>query len=205
MLFFRFLCRSKNNTPAVSSGPGEQSAHVPFVPGFYSVRSIGPHLSSARPEIRNGEFVDMRELLADNILLYNQLEDFRGHTSGLAPHTGGSLAFIVGVLLCSLHGGPYTGPSDPQDVGLRRVIIREALRHGAMAGLSMVEPFGVRQRWIHLCLGIRLFLVCRQLPFYALAHLGGSVARCAASPITQPVSMPFQLSSLQRTLREAIV
>ena len=36
--------------------------------------------------IRNGEFVEMRELLADNISLYNQLEDFRGHTSGFCPH-----------------------------------------------------------------------------------------------------------------------
>ena len=71
------------------------------------------------------------------------------------------------------------------------------LRHsgmGAMAGLSMIEPFGVRQRWIHLCLGIRSYH-SKHPPIW-----GGSFARFAASPITQPVSVPFQLSSLLCTL-----
>lgn len=37
-------------TPAVPSGPSERPAHVQFLPRFYSVGSIGPHSSSARPE-----------------------------------------------------------------------------------------------------------------------------------------------------------
>ena len=42
--------------------------------------------SDARPEYSEWEFVEMRELLADNISLYKQLEDFCGHTSGFHPN-----------------------------------------------------------------------------------------------------------------------
>ena len=159
--------------------------------GFIVSAALDPFPHWLVQRIQNGEFVEMRELLAD-ISLYNQLEDFCGHTSGLRSRVRevSSLSlwvycFAAYMVRCWLTAGS--------------LFVRH-LGMGAMAGLSMIEPIGVSQRWIHFCLGICLFLVCRQLPFYALAHLGGSFAQYAMSPITQPVSVPFQLSSFQRIL-----
>ena len=160
--------------------------------GFIVSAALDPIPHRLVQRIRNGEFVEMRKLLADNISLYNQLEDFCGHTSGLRSRVREVPSLSLWVYCFAAYMArcwPTAGSLFVRHLGM-----------GAMAGLSMIEPFGVSQRWIHLCLGICLFLVCWQLPFYALAHLGDSFARCAASPITQPVSVPFQLSSLQRIL-----
>ena len=67
------------------SGPSEQPAHVQFTPGLYVSAASDPIPHRLVQRVWNGEFVEMRELLADHISLYNQLEDSRGYTSCLCP------------------------------------------------------------------------------------------------------------------------
>ena len=80
----RTICSCPCHPCRVPSGPSEQPAHVWFASGLQHPTPF--LIEPARPEYLEWEFVEMRELLADNISLYNQLEDFRGHTSGFHPN-----------------------------------------------------------------------------------------------------------------------
>ena len=87
--------------------------------------------------IQNGEFVEMRDLLADNVSLHNQLKDLHG----LVPLTATPAAFRPRLReVPSLASWVYcfaayvaVRSSDQQTRDLLaycRLIIREALRHG---------------------------------------------------------------------------
>ena len=105
----------------------------------------------------------MRELLADDISLYNQLEDFHGQTSGLCSRVWEVPSLLSWVYCFAAYMAVLTpDPRTREILAYCSLIIREALRHGGDGWLEYDRTF---QRWIHLCLGIRLFLVCRQLPF----------------------------------------
>ena len=91
--------------------------------------------------IQNGEFVEMRELLADNIY---QLEDFCGHPLVSAPVYGRFPRFHCGCTALQ-----RTWKSLHRTLGLVRCWPTAGslfVRHsgmGAMAGLSTIVPFGV--------------------------------------------------------------
>ena len=106
--------------------------------------------------VQNGEFVEMRELLANNIL-YNQLEDFCGHPLVSAPVYGRFPRFHHG---CTALQRTWKS--------LHRTL--RLVRCWPTAGSLFVRHSGMynctfRCQWICFCLDIRLFLVCRQLPF----------------------------------------
>ena len=81
-----------------------------------------------------------------------------------------------------------------------RLIIPEALRHGGDGWLEYDRTFWCQAAvdpslpWHSLVPGLQAATILNARP-----SGGGSFARFAASPITQPVSVPFQLSSLQST------
>ena len=72
----------------------------------------------------------MRELLTDHISLYNQLEDFHGHTSGLCPCIR-EVPLLMSWVYCFAAYMAILTP-DPQTCEMLaycRLIIREALHH----------------------------------------------------------------------------
>ena len=65
-----------------------------------------PHRLVSRIQV--GEFIEMRDLLADNISLHNQLEDFHCHIwrstpAHLRPRLRGSLPQFLGVVFLCLY------------------------------------------------------------------------------------------------------
>ena len=86
--------------------------------------------------IRAGEFVDMRDLLADNISLHNQLEALHGQASLASPTSFcprlrevpslSSWVYCFAAYMAVL----TTDPRTRDMLAYRRLIIKEALRHG---------------------------------------------------------------------------
>ena len=86
--------------------------------------------------IQAGEFIEMRDLLADNISLHNQLEDFHGHIWPSTPaHLRPRLREVPSLSSWVYCFCAYIAVLSP-DARTRellaycRLIIREALRHG---------------------------------------------------------------------------
>ena len=85
----------------------------------------------------------MRELLADDISLYNQLEDFHGQTSGLYPRIWEVPSLYCGCTALqptwwSLHW--TLGPAKFWPTAGSLFVRHSGM--GAMAGLSLIKPFG---------------------------------------------------------------
>ena len=82
-------------------------------------------------KIRSGEFVEMRDLLADNITLHDQLEDLHGHTTSLNPRLREvpSLASWVYCFVAYM-AVRMEDPRTRDMLAYCRLIICEALRHG---------------------------------------------------------------------------
>ena len=82
----------------------------------------------------------MRELLADNISLYNQLEYFCGHTSSLHPQVREVPSLASRVYCFAAYMAVLTpDPRTCEMLAYCQLIICEALWHGVMAGWSTIE------------------------------------------------------------------
>ena len=93
-----------------------------------------PHRLVSR--IQAGEFVEMRNLLADNISLHNQLEDFHGHIWPSTPaHLRPRLMEVPSLsswvyCFCAYIAVLAPDARTRELLAYCRLIIREALRHG---------------------------------------------------------------------------
>ena len=134
----------------------------------------------------------MRELLADNIS-YNQMEDFRVHTSRLCPRVWevpllSSWVYCFAAYMAVLTPDPRTR----EMLAYCRLIFCEALRHWGNGWLEY--DFTLRRQaavdssmpWHSLVPGLQAANILTP------AHLGGSFEQFATSPITQEISVPFR-------------
>ena len=84
----------------------------------------------------------MRELLADNISLYNQLEDFRGHASGLRPRIREVPSLSSWVYCFAAYMAVLTpDPRTREMLAYCRLIFSEALKHGGNGWLEYDQTF----------------------------------------------------------------
>ena len=93
--------------------------------------------------IRSGEFVKMRDLLADNITLHDQLEDLHGHTTSLNPRLREVPSLASWVYCFAAYTAMCSEDSRTRDMlAYYRLIIHEALRRGGAVGRSMtaIDP-----------------------------------------------------------------
>ena len=123
--------------PAQSSGQPLPPPSLLLPHGMILSPAADPIPYQLVQRIRAGEFVEMRDLLADNISLYNQLEDLHGQ----APIASTPASFRPRLReIPSLNSWMYcftaymavcTGDSRTREMlAYCRLIIREALRHG---------------------------------------------------------------------------
>ena len=134
-------------TPAIAGVQWSFGA-VPLVPDFTPVsfsQAFTPSPRSGRilspaadpipyrlvQRIRSGEFVEMRNLLADNIALHDQLEDLHGHTTSLNPRLREVPSLASWVYCFAAYMAVRTEDLRTRDMlAYCRMIIREAIRHG---------------------------------------------------------------------------
>ena len=97
-------------------------------------------------KVKSGQFVEMRELLADNIALVQQLEDIQGfplHAVGATRPRLRDVSSISTWCYCFLGYVAVLTP-DPatrDQLAYARLIIREALRHGGQGWLDYDRAF----------------------------------------------------------------
>ena len=95
-----------------------------------------PHRLVSRIQV--GEFIEMRDLLADNISLHNQLEDFHGHIWPSTPaHLRPRLREVPSLsswvyCFCAYIAVLTPDARTRELLAYCRLIIREALRHRGM-------------------------------------------------------------------------
>ena len=175
--------------PCCPVGPSEQPAHVWFAPGLYSVCSMQPHSSLARPE--GPEWgVCWDEGAACRQHLIQPTWGFLRPSSGLCPRVW-EVPLLSSWVYCFAAYMEVLAP-DPQTremLAYCRLIIREALRHVRLYLSVSVDLF---LPWHSLVPGLQAATILTP------GHLGGSFEQFAASPITQQISVPFKLSSVER-------
>ena len=134
--------------PPTSLGSSGPLGAVPLVPDFTLVsfsQAFAPSTWSglilslvANPiqyrlvqRIRSGEFVEIRDLLADNIALHVQLEDLHGHTTSLNPRLREVPSLASWVYCFAAYMAVCTEDLRTRDMlAYCCLIILEALRHG---------------------------------------------------------------------------
>ena len=134
--------------PPTSFGSSGPLGAVPLVPDFTPVSFSQAFTASPRSglilspaadpipyrlvqRIRSGEFVEMSDLLADNIALHDQLEDLHGHTTSLNPWLREVPSLASWVYCFAAYMAVCTEDLRTRDMlAYCRLIICEALRHG---------------------------------------------------------------------------
>ena len=134
--------------PPTSLGSSGPLGAVPLLPDFTPLsfsQAFTPSPRSGRvlspaadpipywlvQRIRSGEFVEMHDLLADNIALHNQLEDLHGHTTSLNPRLREVPSLASWVYCFAAYMAVRTEDLRTRDMlAYCRLIIREAIRHG---------------------------------------------------------------------------
>ena len=146
------------STPSVTLPTVSPSVLASVMPTTPSSRATHPLLLSPScaplprklvDKIRNGEFIDMKELLTDNIALLRQLEEVQPGSSVIHHSLGGArprlreVSSITTWVYCFL----YYCAIRTDDLYLRnllvyaRLLIREALRHGGTGWLEYDKIF----------------------------------------------------------------
>ena len=158
--------------------------------------------------IQSGEFVEMRDLLSDNVALHDQLEAVHGPL--LAAHTPASLrprlrevpSLVSWVFCFTAYMAVQTrDPVTRDQLAYCRLIIREALRHGGMGWLDYDRYFRSQaaidrsRRWNILLPDLQASTVLGQRTgggvFCNLCRgVDHTVASCALSCMQQPSIPP---------------
>ena len=119
-------------TPAAQLASGSQTPHST---GLILSPASEPFPQRLVDKVKSGQFVEMRELLGDNIALLQQLEDIQGFpvaTLGAARPRLREVTSLPSWIYCFLGYIAILTP-DPitrSQLAYARLIIREALRHG---------------------------------------------------------------------------
>ncbi len=134
--------------------------------------------------IQSGEFVEMRDLLADNVSLHTQLENLHGQTTvASTPIPFRPRLREVPSLISWTYCFLAVRSGDPQTRDLLaycRLLIREALRHGGNGWQEYDRSF---RRPIRPCSGTRCSRASRQPPLLGLGDLPECIVTSAGSPI----------------------
>ena len=141
----------------MNSNPSSSHQQLPNVP---TCPQPGLMLSPAAPpfprklvdKVKTGQFVEMKELLADNVSFLNQLEAVPGmsavHMLGAARPRFREVSSLASWCYCFLGyvAMRTADPSTRDHMAYARLIIEEAQRHGGLAWLDyMIAPSGSRQ------------------------------------------------------------
>ncbi len=195
-------------TAIASNPPSVHQIAPPVVaPGLSLSPATAPFPQKLVDKVRSGQFVDMRDLLTDNVSLLQQLETFGGHCS--VPALPGALkprlqeiATLPSWLYCFL---AYVALK-AEDPGVRdmlayaRLLIREAQRHGGNGWLDYDRVFRQQAaidhtlRWNSLHPGIQASTLvgCASGPvtFCTLCREPDHTAElCALSYLQSPASL----------------
>lgn len=155
--------------------------------------------------IRSGEFVEMRDLLSDNVALHEQLESIQGPLisavtpAGLRPRVREVPSLISWVFCYLAYVAVRTNDEPTRDlITYCRLIIREALRHGGQGWQEYDRSFRAQAaidttlRWNGLLPDLQATTMLGQ-------RAGGgsscslcrgvdhSTSQCALGPLQQPV------------------
>ena len=130
--------------PPHSNPPLPQLPHPLPTAGLVLSPAAEPFPRKLVDKVKSGQFVEMRELLADNISLLNQLETIQGFPSlqvfGAARPRLREVTSLSTWCYCFL-GYMSIRTSDPTTSDHARLIIREALRHGGAGWLDYDRAF----------------------------------------------------------------
>ena len=121
-------------TPALQLASGSQTPHST---GLILSPAAEPFPQKLVDKVKSGQFVEMRELLSDNIALMQQLEDIQGFpvaTLGAARPRLREVTSLPTWCYCFLGYMAMAmltpDPTTRDQLAYARLIIREALRHG---------------------------------------------------------------------------
>ena len=112
-----------------------------------AVPSSGTFPRKLVEKVRSGQFIEMRELLADNITLIHQLESIQGctplHTLGPTRPRLRQLSSLPTWCYCFLGYMAIltSDPSTRDQLAYVRLVIKEALRHGGQGWLDYDRAF----------------------------------------------------------------
>ena len=95
-------------------------------PGLILSPALDPFPQPLIQRVQSGQFIEMRDLLADNIALLSKLSSLHGvgtayHHCSAHKSTRGSLSDIVDILLHSICGHPHARPVDLPDGSIRTI------------------------------------------------------------------------------------
>ena len=126
--------------------------------------AAAPIPSRLLQRIRAGEFVEMRDLLADNVSLHHQLEDLQGVMTATPAAFRPRIREVPSLSSWMYCFAAYIAvrTQDPQTrdmLAYGRLIIREALRHGGNGWQEYDRSF--RRQLMGHYHGIPLFQACR--------------------------------------------
>ena len=106
-----------------------------------------PYSRKLVEKVRSGQFIEMRELLADNIALIHQLESIQGctplHTLGPTRPRLREVSSLPTWCYCFLGYMAIltSDPSTRDQLAYARLVIKEALRHGGQGWLDYDRAF----------------------------------------------------------------
>ena len=189
----------------------KKSPIAPAIPPFTLASSLPPIPGKLASRIQALEFVEMRDLLPDNIALGERLEALPSHTAHLkAPETRniGSLYTWVSAYSTYVAIVAEVHPDRVKDMlAYMRLLVREASNHGGQGWLTYDQVFrrnraGTNQRWDQLDPSLHIS--------YIVTH-GGPVSKpcgncnevdhateeCALTPLVPaPKFSPLQHSAI---------
>ena len=186
-------------------------------PGLSLSPAAEPVPSHLVQRIRTGSFVEMRDLLADNIALQSQLSSLQGpsmafNQGGTRPRLREVPSLISWVYCFSTYMAVRTSDPLTRDMlAYTRLIIREALRHGGNGWLDYDRVFrkhtaiNPAQPWNVLLPSLQASTLVSSRP-----QLGGkfctlcqecdhSTAHCALSAVELPVAFTGPVQSPKST------
>ena len=146
------ISQQPSGTPvtATSTDPPGANAGLPHpssTSGLVLSPAAEPFPRKLVDKVNSGQFVEMRELMADNIALLHQLEAMHGysplHLAGVARPRLRDVSSLTSWCYCFL-GYIAIRTADPttrDQLAYARLIIREALRHGGAGWLDYDRAF----------------------------------------------------------------
>ena len=134
-------------TSTVLSGPNAGLPHLSSTSGLVLSPTAEQFPRKLVDKVNSGQFVEMRELLADNIALLHQLEAMHGysplHSAGVARPRLRDVSSLTMWCYCFLAymAMRTADPTTRYQLAYAWLIIREVLRHGGVGWLDYDRAF----------------------------------------------------------------
>ncbi len=184
--------------PPINQPPIDDMASLP---GLLLSPAEEPFPKKLVDKIRGGNFVEMKELLPDNLALITQLESMQGlsaaHLLGAARPRLREVSSLQTWCYCFL-GYMAIRAADPttrDQLAYARLLIKEAQRHGGLGWLDYDRAFRQQVaidpslRWNTLSPGLHASTMLNQGVFCTLCReVDHTRAQCALSCLQQPAT-----------------